>query len=62
MIRGRQRLFEARTLRIIRAMFIEAPVGDLVVRPKASYQMLFGIWWTPLIEWTQASLVFLTKG
>jgi len=44
----------------------------LVVRPKVTYQimlgafsaalLLFGIWWTPLIEWTQWSLVFLQRG
>jgi NADH-quinone oxidoreductase subunit N len=59
-------------VRIIRAMFIEAPVGEVVVRPKVSYQvllgtfsaalLLFGIWWSPLIAWTQASLVFLSRG
>jgi NADH-quinone oxidoreductase subunit N len=59
-------------MRIVRAMFIEAPVGDLQVRPRVSYQvmlgafsaalLLFGIWWNPLIAWTQASLTFLTKG
>ncbi|MBN2575073.1 MAG: NADH-quinone oxidoreductase subunit N [Deltaproteobacteria bacterium] len=59
-------------VRIIRAMFIEAPAGELVVRPRVSYQimlgtfsaalLLFGVWWNPLIEWTQASLTFLTRG
>jgi NADH-quinone oxidoreductase subunit N len=58
-------------MRIIRAMFIEEPVGDVVVRPRVGYQfmlgafsaalLLFGIWWNPIVEWTQASLVFLTR-
>jgi NADH-quinone oxidoreductase subunit N len=59
-------------VRIVRAMFIDAPEGDLVVRPKVSYQImlgafsaaliLFGIWWTPIIAWTQSSLTFLQRG
>jgi NADH-quinone oxidoreductase subunit N len=59
-------------LRVVRAMFIEEPVGDVVVRPRVGYQVmlgtfsaalvLFGIWWSPLLEWTKSSLVFLTRG
>ena len=59
-------------VRIVRAMFIEPPAGELVVRPRVGYQimlgtfsaalLLFGIWWNPLIEWTQTSLVFMTRG
>jgi len=43
-------------------MFIDEPEGDLIVRPKLSYQImlgafsvalvLFGVWWPPIIEWT----------
>jgi NADH-quinone oxidoreductase subunit N len=59
-------------IRIVRAMFIDAPQGDLVVRPRVGYQimlgafsaalLLFGIWWTPIIDWTQKSLMFCLKG
>jgi NADH-quinone oxidoreductase subunit N len=59
-------------VRIVRAMFIDASEGELVVRPKMTYQImlgafsvaliLFGIWWTPIIEWTQSSLTFLQRG
>jgi NADH-quinone oxidoreductase subunit N len=59
-------------IRIVRAMFIDAPEGDLVVRPQIGYQimlgafsaalLLFGIWWTPIIDWTQKSLMFCLKG
>ena len=56
-------------MRIARAMFLEAPVGAVTVRPHLGYQimlgvfsvalLLFGVWWSPLIDWTQQSLVFL---
>jgi NADH-quinone oxidoreductase subunit N len=56
-------------VRIVRAMFIDEPQGDLVVRPKIGYQImlgafsaaliLFGVWWTPIVDWTSRSLVFL---
>ena len=56
-------------MRIVRAMFLEAPVGDVTVRPHLGYQLmlgafsaallLFGVWWNPLVDWTQQSLVFL---
>jgi NADH-quinone oxidoreductase subunit N len=59
-------------VRIVRAMFIEAPTSDVAVRPKVTYQimlgafsaalLLFGIWFTPLIEWTKWSLVFMQRG
>jgi NADH-quinone oxidoreductase subunit N len=55
-------------VRIVRAMFIDAPA---VAEPKPfparpGYQLLlggfsaaillFGVWWTPMVEWTRASL------
>jgi NADH-quinone oxidoreductase subunit N len=55
-------------VRIVRAMFIDLPyVADAApLRPKVGYQLLlgvssaailvFGVWWTPMVEWTQASL------
>jgi NADH-quinone oxidoreductase subunit N len=56
-------------LRIVRAMFLDEPTGELVVRPKVGYQimlgtfsaalLLFGLWWTPIIDWTAKSLTFL---
>jgi NADH-quinone oxidoreductase subunit N len=59
-------------IRIVRAMFIDQAKGELVVRPKLTYQLmlgafsaailLFGIWWNPLIEWTKWSLMFLQRG
>jgi len=59
-------------LRIVRAMFIDEAERELVVRPKVSYQimlgafsaalLLFGIWWNPIVDWTKASLTFMTRG
>ena len=56
-------------MRIVRAMFLEAPVGQVTVRPHLSYQLmlgafsvtllLFGVWWNPLVAWSQQSLIFL---
>ena len=56
-------------MRIVRAMFLDAPVGEVSVRPHRSYQillgafsvalLLFGVWWTPIVDWSQASLTFL---
>ena len=55
-------------VRIVRAMFIDLPYVEnpAPIRPKVSYQLflglasaailVFGIWWTPMIQWTQASL------
>jgi len=55
--------------RIIRAMFLEAPYVETRVAPKIGYQIMlgafsaailvFGIWWTPMIEWSQRSLAML---
>jgi NADH-quinone oxidoreductase subunit N len=60
--------------RIIRAMFLEAPYTlaaphtEAPIRPPAGYQVMlgafaaailvFGLWWSPMIEWTARSLVF----
>ncbi len=54
--------------RIIRAMFLDAPVTDVPITPKVGYQvmlgtfsaavLLFGVWWTPIIDWSQRSLTF----
>jgi NADH-quinone oxidoreductase subunit N len=55
-------------VRIVRAMFIDAPysANPPPLRPRLGYQLLlggfsaailvFGIWWTPLVQWTEASL------
>jgi NADH-quinone oxidoreductase subunit N len=55
-------------VRIVRAMFIDPPYVEhpTAIRPRVGYQLLlggasafillFGVWWTPMIEWTQASL------
>jgi len=55
-------------VRIIRAMFIDPPYVEdpPTLSPRVGYQLLlggfsaailvFGVWWTPLIEWTGASL------
>jgi NADH-quinone oxidoreductase subunit N len=57
-------------VRIIRAMFIDEPVASetVTLRPPATYQLLlggaavaimvFGLWWTPIIDWSTASLQF----
>jgi hypothetical protein len=59
-------------VRIVRAMFIDEPLGEVVVRPRVGYQImlgafsaapiLFGIWWTPIIDWTEKSLLFCLRG
>jgi NADH-quinone oxidoreductase subunit N len=59
-------------VRIVRAMFIEPPSGELTVRAPVGYQimlsafsaalLLFGVWWTPIVAWTQSSLTFFTRG
>jgi NADH-quinone oxidoreductase subunit N len=56
-------------MRVVRAMFLDAPVGQVTVRPHLSYQLmlgafsvallLFGVWWNPLVAWSQQSLIFL---
>jgi NADH-quinone oxidoreductase subunit N len=55
-------------VRIVRAMFIDPPyvAEPAPIRPRVGYQLLlggasafilvFGIWWTPMIRWTEASL------
>src|SRR6266545_4244358 len=55
-------------MRIVRAMFIDPPyvvdappmrsrVGYQVILGAASaFVLVFGLWWTPLIEWTESSL------
>jgi NADH-quinone oxidoreductase subunit N len=55
-------------VRIVRAMFIDPPqVADPApLRPRVGYQLLlggasvfvlvFGVWWTPIVEWTNSSL------
>jgi NADH-quinone oxidoreductase subunit N len=55
--------------RIIRAMFLDAPYVDRPVTPKLGYQVMlgafsaailvFGIWWAPIVEWSQRSLEML---
>jgi NADH-quinone oxidoreductase subunit N len=52
--------------RILRAMFLETPLDDTRIESPFSYQLmlsgfaaavvLFGIWWTPMIDWTRSSL------
>jgi NADH-quinone oxidoreductase subunit N len=55
-------------MRIVRAMFIDAPYAEHppAIRPRVVYQLIlaasatavvvFGLWWAPMVEWTQASL------
>jgi NADH-quinone oxidoreductase subunit N len=55
-------------VRIVRAMFIDAPYVEnpAPIKPRVGYQLVlgaasafvlvFGIWWAPMVEWTQASL------
>ena len=55
-------------MRIVRAMFIDLPYVEdpAPIRPRIGYQLMlgaasafilvFGIWWSPMIQWTQASL------
>ncbi len=54
--------------RIIRAMFIDPAYAaePTAIRPRVGYQVMlgafsaailvFGVWWTPFVQWTQASL------
>jgi len=52
--------------RVLRAMFLESPLDDTRLESPFSYRLLlsgfavavvvFGIWWTPMIDWTRASL------
>ena len=55
-------------VRIIRAMFIDAPYAPdaAPIKPRVGYQLLiggcsaavllFGLWWAPIVSWTEASL------
>jgi NADH-quinone oxidoreductase subunit N len=55
-------------MRIVRAMFIDAPYVEnpAPIRARLGYQLIlggasalilvFGLWWTPMIKWTEASL------
>jgi NADH-quinone oxidoreductase subunit N len=55
--------------RIIRAMFLEAPYVEARVEPKVGYQLMlgafsalilvFGVWWSPIVDWSQRSLEML---
>jgi NADH-quinone oxidoreductase subunit N len=52
--------------RVVRAMFLEAPYTDAPISPKVGYQLMlgafsaavlvFGLWWTPIVDWSQRSL------
>lgn len=56
-------------VRIVRAMFLEEPFTEQPVRSPAGYNvmlcglsaavLLFGIWWSPIVQWTKQSLVLL---
>jgi len=56
-------------MRVARAMFLDAPVGEVTVRPHFGYQLmlgafsvalvLFGLWWNPIVQWSQQSLAML---
>ena len=58
--------------RIIRAMFLEAPYTQSSVTPRVGHQVMlgalsavilvFGIWWAPIVDWSQRSLVMLRLG
>lgn len=55
-------------VRIVRAMFIDVPyvANPPPISPRVGYQLLlggfsaaillFGVWWTPMVRWTEASL------
>jgi NADH-quinone oxidoreductase subunit N len=55
-------------VRIVRAMFIDQPFADqsVAMERRVGYQLMlgafsaailvFGLWWTPMIRWTEASL------
>ncbi len=55
--------------RIIRAMFLDPPFRSTTIAPKLGYQVMlsvfsaailvFGIWWSPIIDWSQRSLTML---
>ncbi|MGA8892603.1 MAG: NADH-quinone oxidoreductase subunit N [Anaeromyxobacteraceae bacterium] len=58
--------------RVLRAMFFEAPLTDTAVEYPASYKwmlagfasatVLFGIWVTPIMDWTRLSLGVFYRG
>jgi NADH-quinone oxidoreductase subunit N len=55
--------------RIIKAMFMDAPYVEGGVEPRVGYQLMlgafsaailvFGIWWAPIVDWSQRSLTML---
>jgi NADH-quinone oxidoreductase subunit N len=55
--------------RIIRAMFLDAPVSHTAIEARAGQQLMlgafsvlllvFGIWWNPIVTWSQQSLAML---
>jgi NADH-quinone oxidoreductase subunit N len=55
--------------RIIKAMFMDAPYVESALEPKVGYQLMlgafsaailvFGLWWTPIVDWSQRSLTML---
>jgi NADH:ubiquinone oxidoreductase subunit 2 (subunit N) len=58
--------------RILRAMFFEAPLTETPVTSPISYKflltglalvtVLFGIWVSPVMDWTRASLALFYRG
>ena len=55
-------------VRIVRAMIIDEPKGEIVVKPSLTYQVMlgafslailvFGLWWSPIATWTEQSITF----
>src|SRR5215208_1186746 len=55
--------------RIIRAMFLDTPRTETVIEPRVVQQLLlggfsalllvFGVWWNPIVDWSQRSLAML---
>jgi NADH-quinone oxidoreductase subunit N len=55
-------------VRIIRAMIIDEPKGEIAVKPSLTYQamlgafslaiLVFGLWWSPIATWTEQSIAF----
>lgn len=55
--------------RVIKAMFLDAPYVQTRVEPKVGYQLMlagfsvavlvFGVWWAPIVDWSQRSLTML---
>jgi NADH-quinone oxidoreductase subunit N len=55
--------------RIIRAMFLDAPRSETAIEPRFGQQLMlgtcsvlllvFGVWWNPIVSWSQASLAML---